>query len=129
MPNYIITRDGTKLEEVGRGKRLMRKALLLAGAMILVPIAAGITVGILIGIGDAAEGEKEEFTPAEILFEEMQAACAPVPAESQQDCFSLYLRGEWQNENSFTPAGPILVEECISDYEGGELADCLTQEI
>lgn len=56
-------------------------------------------------------------------------ACRRAPRGSMQDCLALYLRRDWHDTRTYTPAGPALVKECISQYRGTELADCLTQEI
>lgn len=56
-------------------------------------------------------------------------ACRLAGAMGMQDCLALYMRNAWASASTYTPAGPALVKECISQYRGAELRDCFTQEI
>lgn len=77
---------------------------------------------------------KDNMTPAAATVKATwlpiaRAACAKAPRGAMQDCLALYMRGAWFDARTYTPAGPALVKECISQYRGAELADCFTQEI
>jgi hypothetical protein len=56
-------------------------------------------------------------------------ACRAAGVRGMQDCLALYMRNAWSSADTYTPAGPALVKECISQYRGAELRDCFTQEI
>lgn len=44
-------------------------------------------------------------------------------------CINLYFRTDWHDDRNYTPAGKVLVPDCISQYRGIELTWCFEQEI
>lgn len=75
----------------------------------------------------AADPEPSASTA--IALSTARKACRLAGVMGMQDCLALYMRNAWASPSTYTPAGPILVRECISQYRGAELRDCFTQEI
>lgn len=148
---YITAADGTLYEAVTPRQQTRRKIIRRTLAGIALIIAALFTSAAVIGLSQATTAPRIEedmpgwdcatmgnrecgMTPTAsatkaINIRAAKAACMRAPRKAMQDCLALYLRGAWFDANNFTPAGPVLVRECISQYRGAELADCFTQEI
>lgn len=124
---YIIAADGTRFVRQGRTRRI---AGIMTGITFTLLTAIFLSAAI-IGAGKAArEGINAEPTASTtISLKAAQKACIRAPRGSKQDCLALYMRSAWSSPNNYTPAGKILVRECISQYRGAELRDCFTQEI
>lgn len=119
---HIITGDGTHYEEVGatkaRNRKILRRVIGLAATL----ATAIFLSAVIIGFSQAATPTALPKPLAGAL-----TACKGVDARWQGYCIGLYLRPAHKDANTFTPAGPALVKECLDQYKGQELASCLTQ--
>lgn len=137
---YIIAADGTRFEEIAARTATRRKIIRRTiGGIALILTALFLSAAIIglrhaAGVPDTIPSHTPSMskTSSQLIatnIRTMQRACAKAPRGSKQDCMALYLRGAWFDAHNYTPAGPALVKECISQYRGAELADCFTQEI
>lgn len=119
---HIITGDGTHYEEVGatkaRNRKIFRRVIGIAATL----ATAIFLSAVIIGFSQAATPTALPKPLAGAL-----TACKGVDARWQGYCIGLYLRPAHKDANTFTPAGPALVKECLDQYRGQELASCLTQ--
>lgn len=130
--SIIIDAQGQRWESISAKRRMIRRMI----AALVITLTAIFLSAAIIGLNQAAHS-----TPAPTMTHTAKAidpginlstakrACAKAPRGSMQDCLALYLRRAWHTPSTYTPAGPALVKECISQYRGRELADCFTQEI
>lgn len=133
MPRtYIIDAEGTRFVPITMRARIIRRTI---GGITLLITALFLSAAI-IGLSNAAKAGGDNTphtapTAAHITtLAEIKGACRKAPKGAKQDCYRLYLSRSWSDaRGSDTAAGPLLVKECISQYRGAELADCLTQEI
>lgn len=131
---YIIAADGTRFVAQGEGKRFAIKVSKITTLFLLAIFATACLVGVVKGAGGDYDAKAPHTSPVAsatsqgVSFKAMQKACTKAAKKSKNDCYALYLRRDWHNSFSYTPAGPALVKECISQYRGRELADCFTQE-
>lgn len=127
----IISADGTIYIPLTAARRRNRRLALIIASIIALPFL----LAALVGVGMAATGNTDALEttashrPAGISLAKVDKACAPAGKALRDACRSLYLRRDWHTANTYTPAGPALVKECIAQYRGIELRYCLTQEV
>ena len=132
---YIISADGTQYEATtaaqARRRRSTFRTIKVLTFLAMIPFLAAA----LVGVGMAATGNAPadlKASPAATSttsLAKVDKACAKAGKGNLNACRALYLRKAWQDKNTYTPAGPALVKECIDQYRGIELRYCLTQPV
>lgn len=132
---YITAADGTLYEAIPARRALTRKIIRRTIWAITLIVTALFLSAAIIGLNQAIHTPAPTMTHTAAAIDPginlatAKKACRRAPKGSGQDCLALYLRRAWHTPSTYTPAGPALVKECISQYRGRELADCFTQEI
>lgn len=135
---FIVTPDGTNFIEESASRRRTRRVIAIIAGIAATPFMAAAAVGIYL----AASGQAPTVDPTPratltampiaspaIPLAKAQKACRKVPRGMRQDCLALYMRSAWTTPSSYTPAGPVLVKECLDQYRGIELRLCLEHPI
>jgi hypothetical protein len=141
MPRtYITSADGTLYEAIPARRALTRKIIRRSIGGIALIITALFLSAAIIGLNEAihtpAPGASPTMTHTANAMDRglsvasAKRACKIAKVGRQKGaCINLYMRRAWYDTNNYTPAGKILVPDCISQYRGIELTYCFEQEI